>query len=1237
VPHEVDNTLAGSGRGDERPRTRAIPRSDDQIGGFRVLGEIARGGMGVIYRVRRADSPDGAEYALKLVNEAGLDFEGLARFQREMEALGRASGHPNVVRVSTSGVDALGRPYYVMELVQGRTLHDRIRQQGPLEPLALAELGAALAGAIEHIHAQGIIHRDLKPANILLRAEDGSPVVTDFGLVSMAGTEREHLTRTHDVLGTPLYMPPEQAMGRPVDRRSDVYGLGAILFTAASGEPPVPPGQQVEVLTRVAQGQLTPLARVAPKLPPRLARIILKALATRPEDRFPTAAALAEALDRFREATAGDEDALPGPGTAARGASAGVEPPRAEAGGRSVLLAALAVLILAGLGGLAFLVPRALAIRERSGPGGPPAWAGRALAERAAAIEKALSAGNPEEAIGLADGAAGALVEGGLDREGAQAAVGSSAVAALGARALGARARGRLGRLDPDARGALSDLDRAAALVAASSPEASELASVRAEALFALGRDADARSVLETAARLASSPAARSSLRSELARVLVAALDLDAPEVQAAPGEPCLEARLLAFERALALSALDDAEKALDLLKPAAPPLELALAEVALARASAVPAKTTAAALKGLARSALDRARTELALAWIEPRDAPYHLESALAGTTDRGGLARGVRCEARLAQAALARRTGDAKGAAAAIEAGLAEAPSARWRVRFLVERGRLAFARDDLDLLRAVVASVHSSDVPGVAPLRALDARAVTRRGLARWTARLLGAGDGLPSGKAPFAPEEGWDRLRRSARSALGVAQAARVEAIARGHRDLGALLDFEGAVSRAEATDAWKSSGLRGYLEDAIAHDPAPEAVESARSRAAPWLERAVDDGRLAVDLLPDDAPSVRDLLEALLLSAPDPVPQPLADEVKGLAARLGRLLPDEQGTLLVRARAAIDVLGDAPAAAALVAQAVAAGGARAETYRVLARIDAKGGDQAKLVDDVTHLMLGGPFELAVARPYAAKLTEGDRSEVPLRTFAHGGAIGADTIGTLWIEEIERAAVRKFVLDDGLESSSRDMVERAMMAAGVLADQSWREPELRPQLLWARGLAGLKLAADTTARVHALRDLAEALHDLNDRSLVFLAQVEAAARDGAAASAIEEELGRQQDEWRQGLWFGWEDGRLLAAALAAVRMKRDHGVPGSEATEKALDACGDVLDACPGSATARVARSFILARAGRADEAADDLAAALAIQPDLEATRDPQLRPWIEKSLDLAKKRGPGEGR
>src|SRR4051812_39225563 len=112
--------------------------------------------MGVIYRVKRTESPAGAEYALKLVNDAALDAEGLARFQREMEALGRASGHPNVIRVSTSGVDTAGRPYYVMELVNGLSLHERIVKEGPLQPLAVARLGIALAGALDHIHAQGI-------------------------------------------------------------------------------------------------------------------------------------------------------------------------------------------------------------------------------------------------------------------------------------------------------------------------------------------------------------------------------------------------------------------------------------------------------------------------------------------------------------------------------------------------------------------------------------------------------------------------------------------------------------------------------------------------------------------------------------------------------------------------------------------------------------------------------------------------------------------------------------------------------------------------------------------------------------------------------------------------------------------------------------------------------------------------------------------------------------------------
>ncbi|MHC5019440.1 MAG: serine/threonine-protein kinase [Planctomycetota bacterium] len=269
-----------------------------RIGPYTVLGELGRGGMGVVYRVRREDLD--REFALKLViKSARLNPSMMKRLEREAQAAARLAGHPGIVGVHDAGVhdDSV---YLVMDCVEGRSLDQLLREE-TLAPDQAAALIAETARATAHAHDNGVLHRDIKPANIMV-TPDGRPRLTDFGLArsQQADHDVSRLTQSDEVLGTPAYMPPEQACGEALDARADVYALGASLYECLAGRPPFDGSSIVHVLTAVLREPPRPLAQTAPGTPAALQRIVAQCLAKRREDRYPSAAALAEDLERFR-------------------------------------------------------------------------------------------------------------------------------------------------------------------------------------------------------------------------------------------------------------------------------------------------------------------------------------------------------------------------------------------------------------------------------------------------------------------------------------------------------------------------------------------------------------------------------------------------------------------------------------------------------------------------------------------------------------------------------------------------------------------------------------------------------------------------------------------------------------------------------------------------------------------------------------------------------------------------
>ncbi|MBL4846112.1 MAG: protein kinase [Planctomycetes bacterium] len=266
------------------------------LGGYEVLGEIARGAYGVVYRAR--DPRVGREVAIKVLSHIREPDE-VERFLREGQAAARVS-HPNVIKVHTAGHEG-GRPYLVMDLVKGPTLRARLAKEGPLDEDEAVVLLRQVASAVQAAHEAGVLHRDLKPENVLL--EDGRPLLADFGLARLE--DARTLTQTGQLLGTPAYMAPEQVEG---DRgrlgpATDVYGLGGLLYACLTGHPPFRGDSVLATFDMVLRQPLEPPSALRPGLNLGLEAICLRCLERDSKKRYASAAALIDALETWEEPT----------------------------------------------------------------------------------------------------------------------------------------------------------------------------------------------------------------------------------------------------------------------------------------------------------------------------------------------------------------------------------------------------------------------------------------------------------------------------------------------------------------------------------------------------------------------------------------------------------------------------------------------------------------------------------------------------------------------------------------------------------------------------------------------------------------------------------------------------------------------------------------------------------------------------------------------------------------------
>ncbi|MCE5237163.1 protein kinase [bacterium] len=261
------------------------------IGDFRIIRELGRGGMGIVYEAEQALPR--RRVALKVLPPELVHNSGVAaRFREEANRMAQLDGHPNVATVYAAGEEN-DTAYFAMQLLTGGDLEQRLHREGRLDQKETAEIAAKVADALDHAHRQGVVHRDIKPANIMFDYR-GEPVVTDFGIAKAADEIR--MTLTGMSVCTPQYASPEQVKGNPIDGRSDLYALGVVLYQMVCGRPLFdcanPMSWALKHISEVPQ----PPSMWRPDLNGQLQTIVMKCLQKDPSERFANGADLAQAL-----------------------------------------------------------------------------------------------------------------------------------------------------------------------------------------------------------------------------------------------------------------------------------------------------------------------------------------------------------------------------------------------------------------------------------------------------------------------------------------------------------------------------------------------------------------------------------------------------------------------------------------------------------------------------------------------------------------------------------------------------------------------------------------------------------------------------------------------------------------------------------------------------------------------------------------------------------------------------
>lgn len=268
----------------------------EKLGPFKLEKVLGRGGMGSVYV--GVNEKDGQRAAVKVLSpHLADDFNFRERFKAEVETLKKLL-HPNIVRLFGYGEED-GHLYYVMELVDGRSLQDELAAQRRFTWREVVRIGIDVAKALKHAHDRGVIHRDLKPANLLIDEQEHTKL-TDFGIAKLYGGT--NITSDGGVIGTADYMAPEQAEGKQITSRCDLYSLGSVMHALLAGRPPFSGKTVLDVMHQLRYDKPVPIRRLCPDAPEELENIILQLLEKDPQKRIPTAIALANRLKAMEHA-----------------------------------------------------------------------------------------------------------------------------------------------------------------------------------------------------------------------------------------------------------------------------------------------------------------------------------------------------------------------------------------------------------------------------------------------------------------------------------------------------------------------------------------------------------------------------------------------------------------------------------------------------------------------------------------------------------------------------------------------------------------------------------------------------------------------------------------------------------------------------------------------------------------------------------------------------------------------
>jgi serine/threonine protein kinase len=319
-PGESVNDRSGSGRSARsgngsqnlqsgEPNEVDLPPSfqmGDTIGGtYSVVSFLGRGGMGQVFGVEHMMLRQ--TYALKILTSDSPSTVSWRRFQTEARTIAKLD-HPNIIKVHNLGIHNDRVPYYVMELLDGETLSSLFRRQGPLNPATVIDLFIPMCDGLAYAHSHGIVHRDIKPSNIMLVSRNHIvvPKLVDFGLVKLVGnaiSPSQQLTNTGEVFGSPLYMSPEQSVGRHINERSDIYSLGCTMFEALAGSPPFVGENIVQTILKHQNEEPPTLKQASMGLDfsPEWEAVMKRVLAKEASDRYQTMDELANDLRAIKD------------------------------------------------------------------------------------------------------------------------------------------------------------------------------------------------------------------------------------------------------------------------------------------------------------------------------------------------------------------------------------------------------------------------------------------------------------------------------------------------------------------------------------------------------------------------------------------------------------------------------------------------------------------------------------------------------------------------------------------------------------------------------------------------------------------------------------------------------------------------------------------------------------------------------------------------------------------------